>query len=139
MRLKKHASEAIRPRHFPGQHGANDFPHFLFWEAKIWGGKVNNRQTQQVEVQAMHHVLKITQDDIIVIKHQLCLLCFINEYGIVVLELINEIFLASVIGLQVEKLGVGISLPKAGESWPLSSDRSGQGGDTKTPEFEFFA
>jgi hypothetical protein len=64
----------------------------------------------------MHHVLKITQDDIIVIKHQLCLLCFINEYGIVVLELINEIFLASVIGLQVEKLGVGISLPKAGES-----------------------
>jgi hypothetical protein len=64
----------------------------------------------------MHHVLKITQDDIIVIKHQLCLMCFINEYGIVVLELINEIFLASVIGLQVEKLGVGISLPKAGES-----------------------
>jgi hypothetical protein len=64
----------------------------------------------------MHHVLKITQDDIIVIKHQLCLLCFINEYGIVVLELINEIFLASVIGLQVKKLGVGISLPKAGES-----------------------
>jgi hypothetical protein len=64
----------------------------------------------------MHHVLKITQDDIIVIKHQLCLLCFINEYGTVVLELINEIFLASVIGLQVEKLGVGISLPKAGES-----------------------
>jgi hypothetical protein len=74
-----------------------------------------------------------------VAEHNVSLTIFSTNPSSILLQLVDQIFLISMAGLQVENMSVGVPFLKELQPRPLLDDRSLQGCETKTFSLQLFA
>jgi hypothetical protein len=137
--LIEQACKAVGTWHLLSWHITDHHPNFLFEKAVIDGDRRQDRQGECTEVEPMSSPFKISQDWIEVAEHNVSLTIFSTNPSSILLQLVDQIFLISMAGLQVENMSVGVPFLKELQPRPLLDDRSLQGCETKTFSLQLFA